>query len=762
MSKTLIELWDDFFDDNNELKEQYILNDPSSCKSEFHSFLKENSLQFDNIPEKNHLLQEKSFENYVKILVFLEKNLNEELPSLIKSKAFALTMIFNNLDELKGYFNRYYEEPKKKQTEHLSKATDIPIINEKTYFNSCNVELWRKILNKKKDINSENSIYFRFIPLASLIENFAKHQNTNLEKANLTQLYQYASDVYYLNNDKPLGSSEERLLFFRNNVEYRGLEDWLSLKKIAKNNDTLVPAVNINLAIINEKYRNYRLRKLDAQDPLNALIGLYTGCCHAINDDAGGNYLTMNVCKDSSAGTYVIFNDKGTPVAKTIAYRSNDNAIIFNQVQVNFIEKNRANDFYEKTFAYLACYLHLHENIDKIAQSNTGLIIGHEGESHTITSQNGTYYFDSERDRKILINNRTWLHLAITYDIMHLFTDELNQKQESIHQKNSLGQSPLHIAASLGKADMANTLLTLKADISAKDDQGQTPLHLAAQQGHFNILELLISKNADMFAKDHQGQTPLHLAAAAGHFNIVILLISKGADIITMDSSENNITPLELLLVQEKLTEKVFENIFTPEIIDKSKKFISDKSFLNKIRLLNEAVIELTDNHFILNVISNWIDIHHLVNEKGKTLGHLCFESSVLSDFLIRYHPKLFNRKDFAEKTPLDDYLQFNVNEIKFPFLEKLINITEYIDTNRLIASLTKYLDDIKSRYYKDSNDIDTLNRLIERFSLLHKPEQATSHSLLHQHSIFQPTSHDRKEIISEEAHEEGHAPKNN
>lgn len=728
MSKTLIELWDDFFDDNNELKEQYILNDLSSCKAEFHSLLEENSLQFNNIPEKNHLLQEKSFKNYVKILVFLEKNLNQQSPSWIKSKAFALTMIFNNLDELKGYFNRYYEEPKKNLTPSnlLFNATYIPILNKSTYNAACDVALWQTIL--KNNFNSEKSVFFRIIPYAGGIQHLIK-DTKKIKKDILKDLSQWTSDLIYAPHNTPLGEPIDRLLFFKNDIQLSAFEDWLSLKKASVNDDTLIPTIDIKTNIIDIN-RHYTLKKLDAKDPLNALIGCYTSCCHHIDNIEGGQTITQNVCQDASSGIYVLFNNTGTPVAKTIAYRAKDDTIIFNQVQINSIEKARATAFYERVFAYLACYLSSHHNVKKISQGKEGLILGEKEEYDKITSVNGVNYYDSKNHRYILISNGAWLNLAITYDLFNLFftkSEDVNPYHSSIHLCDSFGMFPLHVAASLGKLEVAEELLRLGASFNVMNDDNETPLHLAAKNGHFDMCKLLISQGAELFCKN---------------------------------SSETPITPFEILLTHENLTKNIFDDIFKNFKQEDLKKAIFEQSFHHKVSLLLDILSN--ENMFTRDLIVSWIDIDNLVNNEGKTLGHLCFESDLLSNFLIQHHQDLFNKKDLDNKNSLDHYLELSISEIDPIFLEKLINITEYIDTNRLIATLTKYLDDIKSRYYKDSNNIDTLNRLIERFSLLHKPEQATSHSLLHQHSIFQPTSHDRKEIISEEAHEEGHAPKNN
>jgi ankyrin repeat protein len=79
------------------------------------------------------------------------------------------------------------------------------------------------------------------------------------------------------------------------------------------------------------------------------------------------------------------------------------------------------------------------------------------------------------------------------------------------------GTQPIHDAALGDNPDVIRELVTHGAALSARTrDEGQTPLHLAAAMGKMKAVEALIALGADLAAKDSQGRTPLDAAERAG------------------------------------------------------------------------------------------------------------------------------------------------------------------------------------------------------------------------------------------------------
>lgn len=71
----------------------------------------------------------------------------------------------------------------------------------------------------------------------------------------------------------------------------------------------------------------------------------------------------------------------------------------------------------------------------------------------------------------------------------------------------------LHAACYDGRADLAELLIRLGADVHAREVNGRTPLHDAATNGHPDVIDVLVRHGADIEAVDGQGMTPLMCGA---------------------------------------------------------------------------------------------------------------------------------------------------------------------------------------------------------------------------------------------------------
>ena len=63
-----------------------------------------------------------------------------------------------------------------------------------------------------------------------------------------------------------------------------------------------------------------------------------------------------------------------------------------------------------------------------------------------------------------------------------------------------------------GHLPLAEKLLAAGADVNATDTLGQTPLHIAALTGHAQASRFLLANGATVNFKDNQGRTPLDIA----------------------------------------------------------------------------------------------------------------------------------------------------------------------------------------------------------------------------------------------------------
>lgn len=100
-----------------------------------------------------------------------------------------------------------------------------------------------------------------------------------------------------------------------------------------------------------------------------------------------------------------------------------------------------------------------------------------------------------------------------------------------VNYQDAMGQTPLHIAASNGTADIVQFIANKNAGINMTDSKGRTPLHCACEKGFFDVASYLLDSCAIMEAKDRLGRTPLYVAAEGGFQDIVELLAENGADV---------------------------------------------------------------------------------------------------------------------------------------------------------------------------------------------------------------------------------------
>jgi uncharacterized protein len=77
----------------------------------------------------------------------------------------------------------------------------------------------------------------------------------------------------------------------------------------------------------------------------------------------------------------------------------------------------------------------------------------------------------------------------------------------AVNQKNVVGDTPLHIAASWGNVEMIEALLDHGADVNAPGEHGLTPVHIAAEEDNFEAVALLIARGAHPI-RSSQGQLP--------------------------------------------------------------------------------------------------------------------------------------------------------------------------------------------------------------------------------------------------------------
>ena len=114
-----------------------------------------------------------------------------------------------------------------------------------------------------------------------------------------------------------------------------------------------------------------------------------------------------------------------------------------------------------------------------------------------------------------------------------------------VDERNGAGDTPLHLAVSERKPDIAAMLLEAGADPDARNLQGRSPLHLDLRRDTV-LAALLLASGADPNTRDNGGATPLHRAVRHRDTGVARLLLRAGAELEARDDQGR--TPLQWAL----------------------------------------------------------------------------------------------------------------------------------------------------------------------------------------------------------------------
>ncbi|OHT16718.1 hypothetical protein TRFO_12977 [Tritrichomonas foetus] len=129
---------------------------------------------------------------------------------------------------------------------------------------------------------------------------------------------------------------------------------------------------------------------------------------------------------------------------------------------------------------------------------------------------------------------------------MDLIMKTINEKRIDYHKCISIHrENPLHIACLNRNLPLVKKLLTLSPDlINITDDEGDTPLHMAISVGSFEIAKLLIDSKANVYITDNSGNYPIHTAARCGQNQIFEYLLKNDPQLGYLINQKNGYTPL--------------------------------------------------------------------------------------------------------------------------------------------------------------------------------------------------------------------------
>ena len=125
-----------------------------------------------------------------------------------------------------------------------------------------------------------------------------------------------------------------------------------------------------------------------------------------------------------------------------------------------------------------------------------------------------------------------------------------------VNLKDTVGRTPLHIAAEKGNIDVAMFFVENGANVNVADANGNTPLvFIINKTGNPKVIRRLLEKGASVNAQNRTGETALMYAAWHGYSAIVQLLLENHAD-VTLKNKQGNTA---LTLAESKGHQEIVE-----------------------------------------------------------------------------------------------------------------------------------------------------------------------------------------------------------
>lgn len=132
-------------------------------------------------------------------------------------------------------------------------------------------------------------------------------------------------------------------------------------------------------------------------------------------------------------------------------------------------------------------------------------------------------------------------------------------------------ETPLHIAAMLGRLALAKAILSRKPELPKElDFEGASPLHLATASGHVELVKELLLVNPEMcLAQNQDAKNPLHIAVIKDRIEVLKELVPAKPEAAQVPAAEGE-TILHLCVKHYRLEALRFlvENISTSDFVN--------------------------------------------------------------------------------------------------------------------------------------------------------------------------------------------------
>lgn len=142
--------------------------------------------------------------------------------------------------------------------------------------------------------------------------------------------------------------------------------------------------------------------------------------------------------------------------------------------------------------------------------------------------------------------------------------------REDANQRNSNGETALHIAAKQNSSEMAALIITVQDDIDAVDLSGRTPLVTAMEAEAYNVAELLVKNGAYVFSKNPEGLSAFEIALNSNDKEKSLDAIIKPKSVIQKNENGQSILHIASKKLSKEAVKLILSNKVEIDLRDKA------------------------------------------------------------------------------------------------------------------------------------------------------------------------------------------------
>ncbi|KAK6929854.1 Ankyrin repeat [Dillenia turbinata] len=318
---------------------------------------------------------------------------------------------------------------------------------------------------------------------------------------------------------------------------------------------------------------------------------------------------------------------------------------------------------------------------------------------HKAIMEDDYYQVRASKDQLLMQltpNKNTVLHMAAQYGKILCLEESIELCPSLLLQVNSIGETPLHIAAREGnywavkalidgakaiQGEVESLVGVVKEMLRMTNKRKNTPLHEAMRTNFPMLVRLLLTEDPEYpYEANAAGETPLYLAAERGFEGVVVEILETCK--APLDKGPNNRTALHAAVLSNTsgTTAKILERL--PALIREGDQrgwtplhWAAHFNFMWRVRqLLNfdRSVAYIKDNEgmaaihvaacngaifAIKEIISHCPDCDELVDNKNRNALHMAVncKQKEAAECILKHCPysNLINEEDEDGNTPL-------------------------------------------------------------------------------------------------------------